>query len=122
VGRIVLISSVSHFDNQSAWRLDEQRYHGMAGDGLCVHRQAQGAQPYPTRRISCAGSPCHNFSQRSNGLEVPEVMEVVAGEGLQDPIDRDLAQFPVGEWPCAVDRRDLPIQEQGSVKERQICR
>jgi hypothetical protein len=62
------------------------------------------------------------FSQRSNGLEVPEVMEVVAGEGMQDPIDRDLAQFGMGERSRAVDRQDLPVQQQVQSTERQIGR
>ena len=37
VGRVVLISSVSHLDDQAAGRLDEQRYREMAGDGVRVH-------------------------------------------------------------------------------------
>ena len=45
VGRVVIISPVSHLDNQAAWRLDEQRYREVACDSVRVHAQAQGAQP-----------------------------------------------------------------------------
>jgi hypothetical protein len=45
VDRVVRVSSVGHLDDQAAWRPDEQRYREMAGDGVRVHSQAQGAQP-----------------------------------------------------------------------------
>src|SRR6184192_3280814 len=49
------------------------------------------------------------------------MMEIVAGKGLQDPIDRDLPQFGVGQWPRALVRWDPSVQRQVKPTQRQIC-
>src|SRR5205809_360302 len=49
------------------------------------------------------------------------MMEIVAGEGLQDPIDRNLPQFGVGQWPRALVRWDPSVQRQVEPTQRQIC-
>src|SRR5947207_1911659 len=49
------------------------------------------------------------------------MMEIVAGKGLQDPIDRNLPQFGVGQWPRALVRWDPSVQRQVEPTQRQIC-
>src|SRR5207249_11897244 len=49
------------------------------------------------------------------------MMEIVAGKGLQDPIDRNLPQFGVGQWPPALVRWDPSVQRQVEPTHRQIC-
>ena len=48
-------------------------------------------------------------------------MEIVAGECPQDPIDRNLTQFGVGEWPRALVLRYPSVQHQVETAERQVC-